>query len=167
MKNWKKAIALVASAAALVSVAACGSSNAGGSSDSGKKTVGFVLEQDFGKDLSRKKYYHRGQYGVGRHCESRIHTLEERVVKQAGNEYAVHYKHYVVAHKHRTDKAVGMSVKQRYQFLGKTAMVLVHLHQHTVARDKSYLHAGKESRHDHRHKYAGQKRNISFQNIML
>lgn len=42
MKNWKKAIALVASAAALVSVAACGSSNAGGSSDSGKKTVGFV-----------------------------------------------------------------------------------------------------------------------------
>ena len=40
MKNWKKAIALVASAAALVSVAACGSSNAGGSSDSGKKTVG-------------------------------------------------------------------------------------------------------------------------------
>ena len=40
MKNWKKAIALVASAA--VSVAACGSSNAGGSSDSGKKTVGFV-----------------------------------------------------------------------------------------------------------------------------
>ena len=42
MKNWKKAIALVASAAALVSVAACGPSNAGGSSDSGKKTVGFV-----------------------------------------------------------------------------------------------------------------------------
>ena len=42
MKNWKKAIALVASAAALVSVAACGSSNAGDSSDSGKKTVGFV-----------------------------------------------------------------------------------------------------------------------------
>ena len=42
MKNWKKAIALVASAAALVSVAACGSNNAGGSSDSGKKTVGFV-----------------------------------------------------------------------------------------------------------------------------
>ena len=39
MKNWKKAIALVASAAALVSVAACGPSNAGGSSDSGKKTV--------------------------------------------------------------------------------------------------------------------------------
>ena len=35
MKNWKKAIALVASAAALVSVAACGPSNAGGSSDSG------------------------------------------------------------------------------------------------------------------------------------
>ena len=32
MKNWKKAIALVASAAALVSVAACGSSNAGGGS---------------------------------------------------------------------------------------------------------------------------------------
>ncbi len=31
-----------ASAAALVSVAACGPSNAGGSSDSGKKTVGFV-----------------------------------------------------------------------------------------------------------------------------
>ena len=42
MKNWKKAIALVASAAALVSVAAFGPSNAGGSSDSGKKTVGFV-----------------------------------------------------------------------------------------------------------------------------
>ncbi|NMM98349.1 substrate-binding domain-containing protein [Bifidobacterium olomucense] len=41
MKNWKKAIALVASAAALVSVAACGSSNSG-SSDSGKKVVGFV-----------------------------------------------------------------------------------------------------------------------------
>ena len=44
MKNWKKAIALVASAAALVSVAACGPSNAGGSSDSGKKTVGFVAD---------------------------------------------------------------------------------------------------------------------------
>lgn len=42
MKNWKKAIALVASAAALVSVAACGSANSEGSSDSGKKTVGFV-----------------------------------------------------------------------------------------------------------------------------
>ena len=45
MKNWKKAIALVASAAALVSVAACGSGsgdNGGSSSDSGKKTVGFV-----------------------------------------------------------------------------------------------------------------------------
>ena len=47
MMNWKKAIALVASAAALVSVAACGSSNAGdagadGGSDGGKKTVGFV-----------------------------------------------------------------------------------------------------------------------------
>lgn len=45
MKNWKKAIALVASAAALVSVAACSSGsgdNGGSSSDSGKKTVGFV-----------------------------------------------------------------------------------------------------------------------------
>lgn len=45
MKNWKKAIALVASTAALVSLAACGSGSgdsAEGSSDSGKKTVGFV-----------------------------------------------------------------------------------------------------------------------------
>ena len=42
MKNWKKAIALVASAAALVSVAACGSASSEGGSDSGKKTVGFV-----------------------------------------------------------------------------------------------------------------------------
>ena len=42
MKNWKKAVALVASAAALVSVAACGSASSSGSSDSGKKTVGFV-----------------------------------------------------------------------------------------------------------------------------
>ncbi|MBT1173021.1 ABC transporter substrate-binding protein [Bifidobacterium sp. MA2] len=40
MKNWKKAIALVASAAALVSVAACGSASS--AKDSGKKTVGFV-----------------------------------------------------------------------------------------------------------------------------
>ncbi|NMM92824.1 sugar ABC transporter substrate-binding protein [Bifidobacterium sp. DSM 109957] len=46
MKNWKKAIAFVVSGAALVSFAACGSSNGdaadNGSSDSGKKTVGFV-----------------------------------------------------------------------------------------------------------------------------
>ena len=41
MKNWKKAIALVASAAALVSVAACGSGS-GSSDNGGKKTVGFV-----------------------------------------------------------------------------------------------------------------------------
>ncbi len=74
---------------------------------------------------------------------------------------------YLVAHKHRTDKAVGMSVKQGYEFLSQTTVVLVHLHQHAVARDKSYLHAGKESRHDHCHKNAGQKRDISFQNIML
>lgn len=33
MKNWKKAIAVCASAAALVSMAACGSSNAGSKSD--------------------------------------------------------------------------------------------------------------------------------------
>lgn len=43
MKNWKKAIALFASAAALVSVAACGSGDTGASGDDGgKKTVGFV-----------------------------------------------------------------------------------------------------------------------------
>ena len=43
MKNWKKAIAVCASAAALVSMAACGSSNAGSKSDDGgKKTIGFV-----------------------------------------------------------------------------------------------------------------------------
>ncbi|KFI55497.1 sugar ABC transporter substrate-binding protein [Bifidobacterium callitrichos] len=42
MKNWKKAIALVASAAALVSVAACGSASSSSSGDSGKKVVGFV-----------------------------------------------------------------------------------------------------------------------------
>lgn len=41
MKNWKKAIAVCASAAALVSMAACGSSNAGSKSDDGgKKTIG-------------------------------------------------------------------------------------------------------------------------------
>lgn len=37
MKNWKKAIAVCASAAALVSMAACGSSNAGSKSDDGGK----------------------------------------------------------------------------------------------------------------------------------
>lgn len=45
MKNWKKALAIVASAATLVSFAACGSANAGDSGDggdSGKKTIGFV-----------------------------------------------------------------------------------------------------------------------------
>ena len=44
MKNWKKAIALVASAAALVSMAACGSgdSAAGDGGSDGTKTVGFV-----------------------------------------------------------------------------------------------------------------------------
>ena len=62
MKNWKKAIALVASAAALVSVAACGSSNAGGSSDSGKKTVGFVAVGPTVKTASfnRPDHYYDG-----------------------------------------------------------------------------------------------------------
>ena len=44
MKNWKKAIALVASAAALVSMAACGSgdSAAGDGGSDGTKTVGLI-----------------------------------------------------------------------------------------------------------------------------
>lgn len=43
MKNWKKAIAICASAAALVSMAACGGSSSDAkSSDNDKKTIGFV-----------------------------------------------------------------------------------------------------------------------------
>nr|WP_236023657.1 ABC transporter substrate-binding protein [Bifidobacterium miconis] len=42
MKNWKKAIALIASMSALVSVAACGSASGASGGNSGKKVVGFV-----------------------------------------------------------------------------------------------------------------------------
>ena len=54
MKNWKKAIAVCASAAALVSMAACGSSNAGSKSDDGgKKTIGFVARKAGSVPLTR------------------------------------------------------------------------------------------------------------------
>ena len=45
MKNWKKAIAICASAAAMASMAACGGGSSDGdssSSKSDKKTIGFV-----------------------------------------------------------------------------------------------------------------------------
>lgn len=44
MKNWKKAIAICASAAAMASMAACGGGSSDGdssSSKSDKKTIGF------------------------------------------------------------------------------------------------------------------------------
>lgn len=47
MKNWKKAIAICASAAAMASMAACGGGSSDGdssSSKSDKKTIGFVWQ---------------------------------------------------------------------------------------------------------------------------
>ena len=119
-------------------------------SKDGKQPVWIALEESLWQEFTRKEHYQSGKNRVCRDGKCRVHSLENRVVEELRNQYAIDNQCNIVAYEHRAYEIVGMMIEVLKQPAGKTLLVFIHLSKHTVTRHKGNLHARKEGREDHR-----------------